>query len=257
MFILAAIDYFSRCVEAISLREVGAKQVADFIRTHLIYRYGVPYKIISDNSLYFKNQVMIKLAEKYKFRHSFSLSYNSTSNGQAETFNKVLCKILKKMVSRSRRDWHERLLDALWVYRTTVRIATSWTPYNLVFGSEVVLPLKVQLDSLRVAMQFIDPNENAQVRLAELEVLDEQRLMTQQRFEIYQAQMAEEFNKRVKFCSFDVRDLVFTIRSLIIINRKTQGKFASKWEGPYVVTKIFPKGAYELLNHDDKLYILV
>ena len=161
------------------------------------------------------------------------------------------------MVSRSGRDWHERLLDALWVYRTTVRIATSWTPYNLVFGSEVVLPLKVQLDSLRVAMQFIDPNENAQVRLAELEVLDEQRLMTQQRFEIYQAQMAEEFNKRVKFCSFDVRDLVFTIRSLIIINRKTQGKFASKWEGPYVVPKIFPKGAYELLNHDDKLYILV
>jgi len=47
-------------------------------------------------ALYFKNQVMIRLAEKYKFRHSFSSSYNPSSNGQAEAFNKVLCKISKK-----------------------------------------------------------------------------------------------------------------------------------------------------------------
>ena len=54
MFILAATDYFSKWAEAIPLREVGVKQVTDFIRTHLIYRYGVLYKIISDNALYFK-----------------------------------------------------------------------------------------------------------------------------------------------------------------------------------------------------------
>ena len=65
--------------------------------------------------------------------------------------------------------------------------------------------------------------------------------------------MAGAFNKRVKFRSFDVGDLVLTIRGPIVINRKTQGKFASKWEGPYVVTKIFPKGAYELSNHDGQV----
>jgi len=81
VFILAGIDYFSKCAEAIPLREVGAKQVADFIRIHLIYRYGVPYKIILDNALYFKNQIMIRLVEKYKFRHSFLSSYNPSSNG--------------------------------------------------------------------------------------------------------------------------------------------------------------------------------
>jgi len=93
----------------------------------------------------------------------------------------------------------------------------------LVFGSEAVLPLEIQLPSLRVAMQFTDPNENAQVRFAELEALDERRLMTQQRLEIYQAQMAGAFNKRVKFHPFDVGDLVLTIRRPIVINRKTQG----------------------------------
>jgi len=185
VFIIAAIDHFSKQAEAIPLREVGAKQVDDFIRTHLIYEYGLPPKVISNNALYFKNQVLIRLVEKYKFRHSFSSSYNPLSNGQAEAFNKVLCKILKKMVSRSKRDRHERLSEALWAYRTTARTATGCTPYNLVFGSEVVLPVEVQLPSLRVAMQFTDPYENTQVRLAELEALDERQLMAQQRLEIY------------------------------------------------------------------------
>ena len=100
-------------------------------------------------------------------------------------------------------------------------------------------------------MQFTDLKENTQVKLAELEALDDRRLMTQQKLEIYQAQVAGAFNKRVKFHSFDVGDLVLTIRRPIVINRKTQGKFTSKWEGPYIVTKIFSNGAYELSNHDE------
>jgi len=51
--------------------------------------------------------VIIRLAEKYKLKHNFLSSYNPSSNGQVEAFNKVLYKILKKMVSVSRKDWHE------------------------------------------------------------------------------------------------------------------------------------------------------
>jgi len=107
ILILTSTNYFSKWVEAILLREVGAKQVADFMKTHLIHIYRVPYKIISGNVLYFKNQVIIRLANEYKFRHSFLSNYNPSSISQAEAFNKVFCKILKKMVSRSRTDWHE------------------------------------------------------------------------------------------------------------------------------------------------------
>ena len=252
-YILAATDYFSKWAEAIPLKEVGAKEVANFIRTHLIYRYGVPSKIISENALYFKNQMLVKLSEKFGFKHSFSSSYNPSSNGQAEAFNKVLCKILKKMVSKSKRDWHERLPEALWAYRTTTRTSTGCTSYNLVFGSEAVLPLEIQLPSLRVAVQLTDPEENVKIRLAELEALDEHRLATQQKLEVYQAQVAGAFNKRVKFRSFGIGDLVLTIRRPIVINRKSRGKFEAKWEGPYVVTKVFPKGAYELSNAEGEV----
>jgi len=84
-----------------SIKRRGAKQVADFIRTHLIYLefHTRSFRIIPSTL-----KIKWWFAEKYKFRHSFSSSYNPSSNGQAEVFNKVLCKILKKMVSRSRRD---------------------------------------------------------------------------------------------------------------------------------------------------------
>ena len=156
------------------------------------------------------------------------------------------------MVSKGKRDWHERLPEALWTYRTTVRNSTGCIPYNLVYGLEAVLPLEVQLPSLRVATQLTEPDENAKIRLAKLEALDEKRLFVQQKLELYQAQMAGAFNKRVKFRSFSVGDLVLTIRRPIIITRRMQGKFQSKWEGPYVVTKVFSKGAYELSDPEEQ-----
>jgi len=127
----------------------------------------------------------------------------------------------------------------------------------LVFGSEVVLPLEIQLPSLRVVVWYTDLDENAKVCLAEIESVDETRLAVQQRLEVYQAQMAGAFNKRVKFHSLQIGDMVLTIRRPIVINRKSDGKFEPKWEGMYVITKVFPKGAYELSNEEGKISILV
>ncbi|BFG15810.1 hypothetical protein CerSpe_020840 [Prunus speciosa] len=149
---MATIDYFFKWAEAIPLKVVQADDVTNFLRNHIIYRYGVPSKIISDNALYFKCKSMTKLCEKYRFQHSFSMSYNPSSNSQAEAFNKMLCNILKKMVSRNKRDWHECLREALWAYRKIVHNSTGYTLYNLVYGSKVVLLLEVQLPSLRVAL---------------------------------------------------------------------------------------------------------
>ena len=61
-------------------------------------------------------------------------------------------------------------------YRTTVRNSKGCIPYNLVYGLEAVLPLEVQLPSLRVATQLTEPDENAKIRLAKLETLDEKKL---------------------------------------------------------------------------------
>lgn len=139
----------------------------------------------------------------------------------------------------------------MWAYRTIVRTPTQNTPYQLVFGGEPILPLDVQLPSLRIAIQESFPNdENAKLRLQELEALDEKRLEAQQKLEAYQARASNAFNKKVKIGSFKKGDSVLTIKRPIVISRLSRGNFDQKWEGPYVVQKVFTNGAYQLVTQD-------
>ncbi|KAA0056390.1 uncharacterized protein E5676_scaffold120G002700 [Cucumis melo var. makuwa] len=214
-YILAATDYFSKWAEAIPLREAKKGNVANFIRTHITYRYGIPHRIVTDNRRQFSNSMIDKLCEKFKFKQSKSSMYNAAANGLAEAFNKTLCNLLKKIVSKSKRDWQERIGEALWAYRTTHRTHTGVTPYSLVYGVEAVLPLEREIPSLRMAVQEgLTTEDNVKLRLQELEALDEKRLEAQQALECYQARMSKAFDKHVKTRSLQVGDLVLAVRRL-------------------------------------------
>ncbi|XP_028074143.1 uncharacterized protein LOC114276559 [Camellia sinensis] len=179
-YILAVTDYFSKWAEAVALKDIKSTVVSEFIRTHIIYRFGIPENIIMDNGQPFRSDALNKLFAKYKIKNNHSSRYHAPANGLAEAFNKTLCKILKKMVDKNKKAWHEKLQEALWAYRTSHRTPTQATPYSLVFGGEAVLPLEVQIPSLRVAIQeSLTEHESARVRLAELETLDERRLYAQ------------------------------------------------------------------------------
>jgi hypothetical protein len=201
-FILAATDYFSKWAEVVALKEVKAKNVEKFIRTNLIYRFGVPSRMISDKGSNFRSKQIERMCAKFKIKHNFSTGYNPSANSQAEAF-KVLCKLLKKTVSRNKRHWHEKLLESLWAYRVMTRTATEMTPYSLVYGGEAVLPLEVQIASLRVAFQEKFTEEEAtKLSLKELDNLEEKRLHALQNLEAYQARMSRAFDKRLKRRSF-------------------------------------------------------
>jgi ribonuclease HI len=250
-FILAATDYFSKWAEAVPLKEVKAENVEDFIRTNLIYRFGVPARIISDNGPSFRNKYLEKMCAKFKIKHHFSTGYNPAANGQAEAFNKVLCKLLKKVVSQNKRNWHEKLLESLWAYRTTTRTATGMTPYSLVYGGEAVLPLEVQIASLRVAIhENLTEDEAAEIRFEELDGLEEKRLHALQKLEAYQARVSRAFDKRLKRRSFKQGDLVLAVIRPMNVTHRMQGKFEPKWEGPYIIKDVYSSGAYRIISPD-------
>ncbi|KAL0361090.1 UNVERIFIED_CONTAM: hypothetical protein Sradi_3793500 [Sesamum radiatum] len=213
IYILAATDYFSKWAEAVPLKEVKIEIVVDFIRVNIIFRYGVPRYIITNNGRPFYNKSMDKLCAHFGFKQHKSSMYNAAANGLAEAFNKTLCNLLKKVVSKSKRDWHEKIGEALWANRTTHRTATQATPYSLVYGVEVVLPLESQIPSLHIAIQQgLTIEDNASLRFEELEALDEKRLEAQQQLQCYQARMTRAFNKKVRPRSFQVGDLVLEVR---------------------------------------------
>ena len=102
------------------------------------------------------------------------------------------------MVETSR-DWSEKLPFALWAYRTSFRTFIGATPYSLVYGMEVVLPVEIEMGSLRVALkQQIPKADWAQAQFDQLNLLDERRLRVADHVRAYQRKMAHAFKKRVK-----------------------------------------------------------
>ncbi|KAG9441416.1 hypothetical protein H6P81_017270 [Aristolochia fimbriata] len=133
-YILAATDYFSKWAEAAAYREVKAATVVDFIRTQIIYRYGVPRYIMTDNGMPFKNKVMDRFCEKFCIQQRTSTAYNPAANGLAEAFNKTLCKILKKTIGANKRSWDEKRVKPYGHLNVVQRQHRS-TPYSLVYGT--------------------------------------------------------------------------------------------------------------------------
>jgi hypothetical protein len=79
--------------------------------------------------------------------------YYAQANGQAELSNKTLIKIIKKKIEDNPRRWHEVLSEALWVHQICRHGATKVTPFELVYGQEVILPIEVNLATYRLAKQ--------------------------------------------------------------------------------------------------------
>ncbi|RVX07611.1 Pol polyprotein [Vitis vinifera] len=194
-FILVAIDYFTKWVEAASYARLTSSGVASFIRSHIICRYGVPHELISDRGVHFRAEVDT-LVQRYSIRHHRSSAYRPQTNGAVEAANKNIKRILRRMVETSR-DWSEKLPFALWAYRTSFRTSTGATPYSLVYGMEAMLPVEIEMGSLRVALEQQIPEADwAQARFDQLNLLDERRLRAADHVRAYQRKMARAFKKR-------------------------------------------------------------
>ena len=154
-----------------------AARVAKFIRSHIIYRYGVPHELISNRGAHFRGEVDT-LVQEYGIQHHRSSAYRPLTNGAVEAANKNIKRILRKMVETSR-DWSENFPFALWAYRTSFRTSIGATPYSLVYSMEAVLPVEIEMGSLRIELEYqIFETEWAQSPYDQLNLLDERRLRT-------------------------------------------------------------------------------
>nr|XP_009776110.1 PREDICTED: uncharacterized protein K02A2.6-like [Nicotiana sylvestris] len=152
IFILVAIDYFTKWVEAVTFKVVTKKEVVDFVHSNIIFRFGIPKTIITDNTANLNSHLMREVCEQFKIMHCNSTPSRPKANGTVEAANKNIKKIAKKMVQGSR-QWHEMFPFALLGYHTTMCTSVGATPYLLVYGTEALIPAKVKILSLRVIIE--------------------------------------------------------------------------------------------------------
>eukprot|EP00253_Pinus_taeda_P034745 PITA_34745 len=113
-YILTAIDYFTKWVEAIPLKTAKAEHIIEFIDQFIITRFGLPSALMFDNASYFSGNAMTEFALKRGFKLKYSANYYPQGNGLAESTNKNLIRIIKRTIDQNHKNWHESLIYALW-----------------------------------------------------------------------------------------------------------------------------------------------
>ncbi|GJW69974.1 reverse transcriptase domain-containing protein [Tanacetum coccineum] len=142
-YILVAVDYLSKWVEAKALPTNDARVVVKFLKS-LFARFGTPRAIISDRGTHFCNDKFAKVMSKYGVTHRLATAYHPQTSGQVEVSNRGLKRILERTVGENRASWSDRLDDALWAFRTAYKTPIGCTPYKLVYGKSCHLPIELE-----------------------------------------------------------------------------------------------------------------
>jgi hypothetical protein len=140
------------------------------------------------------------------------------------------------------------LYSALWAYRTSIKTATSFSPFQLIYRLEAFLPIECQIPSLKLVVQLFPDTSPLEEQLVYLEQLDEQRR---------DAALANEAHKhKVKF-QYDrfVHPRIFSEGNLVLVYDKDKdplgaGKFKPMWFGAFIIKEVLKNGAYRLLDFE-------
>ena len=173
-YILVAVDYVSKWIEAVACAKDDGTTVTRFLKTNIFVRFGVPKAIISDQGTYFCNRLMEKLLRKYGIFHRMATPYHPQSNGQAEVSNREIKEILEKMVNLSIKNWSVHLEDALWAYRTVYKTLIGSSPFWFVFGKACHLPIELEHSTFRALKALnLDYSASVEKRMIQFNELEE------------------------------------------------------------------------------------
>ncbi|GJY25385.1 reverse transcriptase domain-containing protein [Tanacetum coccineum] len=142
-FILVAVDYLSKWVEAKALPTNDARVVVKFLKS-LFARFGTPRAIIGDRMTHFYNDQFAKVMSKYGVTHRLATAYHPQTSGQVEVSNHGLKRILERTVGENHASWSDKLDDALWAFHTAFKTPIGCTPYKLVYGKSCHLPIELE-----------------------------------------------------------------------------------------------------------------
>nr|GEV55986.1 reverse transcriptase domain-containing protein [Tanacetum cinerariifolium] len=273
-YILVAVDYSSKWVEAKALPTNDARVVCKFLKS-LFARFGSPRAIISDRGTHFCNDHFSKVMLKYGVTHCLSTAYHPQTSGQVEVLNRGLKRILKRTIGKNRASWSDKLDDALWAFRTAYKTPIGCTPYKLVYGKACHLPIKFEHKvywALKQAnFDLTVTGDHRKIQLNELnEIRDhayENSLIYKEKTKkihdskiknhvfnvayenslIYKKKTKRLHDSKVKdrVCNIDDRVLLFNSRLKIF-----SGNFKTRWSGPFTITYVFPYGTVELSQTD-------
>nr|GEV88985.1 reverse transcriptase domain-containing protein [Tanacetum cinerariifolium] len=246
-YILVAVDYLSKWVEARELPTNDARVIVKFLKS-LFARFGTPRAIISDRRTHFCNDKFAKVMSKYGVTHRLATAYHLQTSGQVEVSNRVLKRILERTVGENRASWSDKLDDALWAFLTAFKTPIGCTPYKLVYGKSCHLSIELEHKAYWALKHAnFDLKTAGDHRKIQLNELNELRDQAYENSLTYKERTKKLQDSKIRNRIFNVGDRVLLFNSHFKIFSK---KLKIRWSGPFTITKVFLCGTVELSQLD-------
>jgi hypothetical protein len=125
--------YFTKWTEVVLLKNMTHKEAIHVILEHIVHIFGIPQTLTTYQGSSFMSHQVCEFVESLKIKLLSSSPYYAQANGQAESSNKTLIKLIKKIEEYPKRC-HEVLSEALWAHHIFKHSATKVTHFELVYG---------------------------------------------------------------------------------------------------------------------------
>ncbi|GJX22413.1 reverse transcriptase domain-containing protein [Tanacetum coccineum] len=262
-YILVAVDYLLKWMEAKALPTNDARVVVNFLKS-LFARFGTPRAIISDRGAHFCNDQFAKVMSKYGVTHRLATAYHPQTSGQVEVSNRGLKRILERTVGENHASWSDKLDDALWAFRTAFKTPIGYTPYKLVYGKSFHLPIELEHKAYWALKHAnFDLKTAGDHRKLQLNEINELRDQAYENSLIYKERMKKLHDSKIKTRIFNVSDRVLLFNSRLKI---FSGKLKTRCLDHFVeipsgeskvriLAKITRNGQGILLAHDSAVQL--
>eukprot|EP00253_Pinus_taeda_P023972 PITA_23972 len=223
--------------------------IIQFLESNILSRFGFPEKIITNNTAAFKSKKIINFCHKYHISLGHSTAYYPQGNGLAESSNKSLINIIKKLLEENKKNWHKKLTNALWADRLSTKKSIGMSPYELVYGMEAKFPSSLGIPTIKLLQEIQAKPNDMQRRVNQNIHLQQTREQVFNRAQILQEKCKKMFDKKTKAEDFWVGSKVLRWDS----RREDKGKHAKfnfLWKGPYIISAMQGNNTYFLKSPD-------
>jgi hypothetical protein len=176
-----------------------------------------------------------------------STTYYPQGNGLEESSNKILMRIIKKILTKNKKVWHIHLKYALWENKIGTKRSIGMSHFQLFYGTNVILPINISLPVMKLWQDANEEPNDLTRRINQIIEVQQNKGEVNEKIQKCQDNMKFIFDKKSKDNEFLLRDLVMKWEARKEDTRK-HGKFDHLWFGPFKIAAIKGRNSFSLEN---------